>query len=227
MAILNLELLGYWKKKGSSINSGGDRNVLIPLPTSRQFFGFPNMPFKIAVMASHPDQLDIAMDEATGLFRIIRRDPLGKPLSFEIKSSTSLANTLIENLSIVSGITTLIGLITLLGASIGLMNIMLVSVTERTKEIGIRKALGASSSTVRQQFLTEAIILCQFGGFIGIILGIIIGNIVAIYIGTSFVIPWFWITIALILTAITGISAGYYPAKKAAKMDPIESLRYE
>lgn len=224
---IKFKVIGVLEKKGSSMGFGGDRNVLIPLPTARQFFGYKNMGFTIAIMTIGPDKLDLAINEATGLFRIIRKDPLGKDHSFTISRSDSLSQNLIENLSMVSGIATIIAFITLLGAAIGLMNIMLVSVTERTKEIGVRKALGASAITIKQQFLTEAVMVCQLGGVIGIILGIIIGNLVAIAIEVDFIIPWLWIGTAIVLTFITGVIAGFYPANKAANMDPIESLRYE
>jgi putative ABC transport system permease protein len=224
---IKFKVIGVLEKKGSSMGFGGDRNVLIPVPTARQFFGFTNMGFTIAVMTIGPDKLDLAINEATGLFRIIRKDPLGKGLSFTISRSDSLSQGLIENLSMVSGIATIIAFITLLGAAIGLMNIMLVSVTERTKEIGVRKAMGASANTIKKQFLTEAIMVCQLGGAIGIVLGIIIGNLVAMAIEVPFIIPWVWIGTAVVLTFITGIIAGFYPASKAANMDPIESLRYE
>ena len=224
---IKFKVIGVLEKKGSSMGFGGDRNVLIPVPTARQFFGYKNMGFTITVMTIGPDKLDLAINEATGLFRIIRQDPLGKDLSFRISRSDSLSENLIENLSMVSGIATIIAFITLLGAAIGLMNIMLVSVTERTKEIGVRKALGASANTIKKQFLTEAIMVCQLGGFIGIVLGIIIGNLVAVAIEVNFIIPWLWMGTAVVLTFITGVVAGYYPASKAANMDPIESLRYE
>ena len=134
---------------------------------------------------------------------------------------------LIENLQYVTVAATVIGLITLLGAAIGLMNIMLVSVTERTKEIGTRKAVGAKMSTIRSQFLIEAIVICQFGGLVGIVLGIIIGNVIAALIGTNFIIPWVWIFLGVTLCLITGVLAGFYPAQKAAKLDPVEALRYD
>jgi putative ABC transport system permease protein len=122
----------------------------------------------------------------------------------------------------------LVAFITLLGASIALMNIMLVSVTERTREIGIRKALGATSRQVRQQFLLEAIVICVLGGTLGIMLGIAMGNGVALLVGsTSFLIPWLWVGVGLAICVTVGLIAGSYPAGKAAALDPIESLRYE
>ncbi|HKJ79838.1 MAG TPA: FtsX-like permease family protein, partial [Prolixibacteraceae bacterium] len=111
--------------------------------------------------------------------------------------------------------------------AIGLMNIMLVSVTERTREVGVRKAIGAKSSTVRQQFLIEAVVIGQIGGALGIFLGILIGNLVSMLIGSTFIIPWAWIFLGVALCFLVGIISGYYPAQKAAGLDPIESLRYE
>ena len=122
---------------------------------------------------------------------------------------------------------TIIGLITLLGAAIGLMNIMLVSVTERTREIGIRKSLGATPSLIKRQFLIEAILICQMGGLLGVILGLLAGNGMSLLLDSGFIVPWKWMILGLVLCFFVGLVSGYYPASKASKLDPIDALRYE
>ena len=139
----------------------------------------------------------------------------------------SLMKTLKESTATIRIAPILIALITLVGAAIGLMNIMLVSVTERTREIGISKALGATRNNILTQFLTEAVIICQLGGIVGILLGIAIGNGVAMLLDGKFIMPWAWIILGFITCMIVGLVSGLYPAMKAARLDPIESLRYE
>lgn len=220
-------VVGVLKEKGSSMGFSGDRNCLVPVNNVRQYFGRPNMNFSINVMTDNPEDIESAIDEATGIFRIIRKDPLSEGNSFGITKSDTIANMLIDLIKYVTLAATIIGLITLFGAAIGLMNIMLVSVTERTKEIGIRKATGATSRTIRNQFLVEAIVIAQMGGIVGIIFGIVAGNIVSMISGTAFIIPWMWILLGVVLCLIVALISGILPATKAAKLDPIESLRYE
>lgn len=220
-------VIGVLEKKGSSMGFGGDRNIIIPITNVRQYFFRKSMSFGITVLSESPAKMAAAINEATGIFRIIRRDPLEAENSFRIYRSDSLASRLIDNLSMVSLVATLVGIITLLGAAIGLMNIMLVSVTERTREIGIRIAIGAKPRLILSQFLVEAVVICQIGGLVGIFLGMLAGNSVAIALDGSFIIPWFWIITAIILCVFVGVLAGFYPAVKASKLDPIDALRYE
>lgn len=220
-------VVGILKSKGSSMGFSGDKNALIPLTTARQEFSQPNPTFLINVTVDKANKLEPAIGEATGLFRSVRGDKPGDEPSFEISRSDSISQMLIENMAVVSISATIIGLITLLGAAIGLMNIMLVSVTERTREIGVRKAIGASSKIIRNQFLVEAIVICQLGGLFGILLGIIIGNAVGSLMGAEFIIPWDWMLIAFALCFVVGLASGFYPAYKASELDPIEALRYE
>ncbi len=220
-------IVGTLKEKGSSMGFSGDRSCYITLNNCRMYFSRPNMSFSINIMARSPEMMDAAIGEATGLFRTIREDAVGSDNTFEITKSDNVAKMLIENIKYVTVAATFIGLITLIGAAIGLMNIMLVSVTERTREIGIRKAMGATKRVIRNQFLVEAVVIGQIGGALGIILGILIGNFLSLMFGTAFIVPWIWILTGVILCFIVALVSGIFPAQKAANLDPIESLRYE
>jgi putative ABC transport system permease protein len=220
-------VVGVLKSRGQSGGMGTDRVCLIPYTNVRQYFSRPQMGYSINVMPDKPEMLDICISEAEGLFRLVRRLEARDESDFNITKSDQLAQMLIENLKFVTIAATIIGLITLLGAVIGLMNIMLVSVTERTKEIGTRKALGAKSLMIKRQFLYEAIVIGQLGAVVGILLGIIIGNGLSLAIGSSFIIPWKWILLGIGLCFGVGIVSGYFPAVKASKLDPILALRYE
>lgn len=221
------QIIGVLKEKGSSMGFSGDRNCMLPISNVRQYFGRPNMNHTLSVRARTAEELEAAIGEATGLFRIIRGDPPGRASTFSIMKSDNIAGMLLGLTGQVRWGAIFIGLITLFGAAIGLMNIMLVSVTERTQEIGIRKAIGATKKAIRDQFLIEAIIIAQIGGLIGIIAGIFVGNLLSYAIGSAFIVPWAWMVLAVVLCFGVSIVSGLLPAKKAASVDPIESLRYE
>ncbi|MFO7829710.1 MAG: ABC transporter permease [Bacteroidales bacterium] len=221
------KVIGVLQEKGSSFGSSGDKICILPITSVRQYFSRPNMNFKIDVLPLDPKYLQAAVNEAEGIFRVVRNLRSFEENNFSIETSDNLANLLIENIKYVTIAATIIGIITLFGAAIGLMNIMLVSVTERTKEIGIRKAIGAKSSIIRRQFLYESVLIGQLGGIFGIILGILIGNVVSLITGGVFIIPWTWIIAGVLLCFIVGLVSGLFPAMKAAKLDPIVSLRYE
>jgi putative ABC transport system permease protein len=223
---LRMQVIGVLKSKGTSVVSG-DNICLIPVTTARQYFARPNMSFSINVMPVDPATLDIVAGEAEGLFRQVRKLNPVDPSDFNVTKSDNIVELLLENIKYVTLAATIIGIITLFGAAVGLMNIMLVSVTERTREIGTRKALGAKPSTIRQQFLYESVIIGQMGGAIGIFLGIMIGFVISSALKSQFEIPWTWITLGIALCFIVGVVSGYFPAVKAASVDPIEALRYE
>ena len=220
-------IIGVLKSKGSSMGQSADNRILIPLIAERYIYSWADKNYTITVSVPTATAMDDAVSLATGMMRNIRKLRASEDNDFETFQSDSLMNILKENTATIRFATIGIGLITLIGAAIGLMNIMLVSVTERTREIGISKALGATRANIMNQFLTEAVLICQMGGIVGIILGIAIGNGVALLLHGKFIMPWAWIILGLVTCMIVGLASGLYPALKAARMDPIESLRYE
>ncbi len=222
-------VIGVLKEKGGfgDPQSNYDNMVFVSIVKANQLSGGRGLSYRLSVGIPDPTQMEYAMGEATGLLRRIRGDDPGQPDSFELRRSDTLAE--LDGLSSKAQIVGFsIGIITLLGASIALMNIMLVSVTERTREIGVRKALGATPKKIKQQFVIEAIVVCMIGGIAGVVFGILAGNGASRLLGNeSFIIPWLWIIIGFVVCVIVGLVSGYYPAHKASKLDPIESLRFE
>lgn len=220
-------VVGVLESRGSSMGFSNDNNVFVPVNNVRRYFPSQDRSYEINVKAKDPQSMEGAVAEATSLFRNIRRLDPREPVNFSVETSDNLVRMLMDNISTITLAATFIGLITLLGAAIGLMNIMLVSVTERTREIGIRKAIGATSRIIRNQFLAEAVLIGIFGGVIGIIGGMLVGNITTMLTGGKFIIPWGWMIMGVILCVLVGLVSGIYPASRAARLDPIESLRYE
>lgn len=220
-------VVGVLESKGSSAGFGSDKTCFIPLSRGRAMMTQSDPSYVITVKTTDPYKMEEAEGEAIAAFRKIRGLSTKQTNDFEIVKSDAVAQILMQNLAYVTLGAVVIAFITLVGASIGLMNIMLVSVTERTREIGVRKAIGATPEVIRKQFLMEAIVICVLGGIVGVLVGIVIGNLLALALGADFIIPWRWAALGMSVCVGVGMLSGYYPASKASKLDPVEALRYE
>ncbi len=223
---LPYRVIGLLKSKGSSAMMRQDDMILTSYTNVRHFAN-ANPSYLVGVIVGNVKELDVASDEATSVFRAVRKLEPIEEINFVIERSDKFAELFIGFLSSITGSAGAIGLITLIGAAIGLMNIMLVAVNERTKEVGLIKAIGGKSKNVRQQFLFESLIISLLGALFGIILGVMVGNLFSIVLKTGFVVPWAWVIIGIVICSVVGLAAGIYPAMKAARLNPIVALRYE
>ena len=219
-------VIGVLASRGSSFGFSRDNIIITGYKNIQRNF-LANGSYTIGIKTHDLNQVEEGMGEAEGVFRAVRKLNTTEESNFVLDRSDSVAEKAMNSLGFLTVSVTVIGLITLIGAAIGLMNIMLVSVTERTKEVGLIKAIGGKSKTVRQQFLTEAVIISVLGALIGIVLGISVGNLFSVVLNTGFVVPWNWVAYGIIICTVVGLLAGSYPAWKAGKLNPIEALRYE
>ncbi|MCX8080092.1 MAG: ABC transporter permease [Bacteroidia bacterium] len=224
---VKFRVIGVLESKGSGMGFGMDRSMIIPISVARQYFIKTNTNYDISCISPSLSEMNPLMDEATGYFRNIRKLKVWQENDFEITKSDNLVSIVMKDISMITGGAAFIGAITLFGAGIGLMNIMLISVQERYREIGIRKAMGATRRDIAIQFLSESVVIGILGGVIGIALGVFIGNVVSIVLNSGIFIPWKWVTGGVLLCLVVGILSGWIPARRAASVDPIESLRYE
>jgi putative ABC transport system permease protein len=215
------------KEKGSTFGNSRDLRVMIPIQVARSLFSQPNINYSLSTMIKKTELLDAAIDNAVLTMRKIRKLNPVEEDNFGISRSDDLVNKIASITGFLGVSAWLIGIITILGSSIALMNIMVVSVTERTREIGVRKALGAKKSAIAFQFFVETITVGQIGGILGIILGILVGYGISSLLSLSFTTPWGAIFAAFITSFLVGLASGLYPAVKASRLDPIEALRYE
>jgi putative ABC transport system permease protein len=219
-------IIGLLEKKGQIFGSSFDDVAIIPYTTGIKNYG-GNRGIAIQLRAPQISRIEDTIEEVTGIMRVIREVGPIDDNDFEITTNDSLAGTFDGFTALLYGLGFVVGFITLAGAGIGVMNIMLVSVTERTREIGVRKSVGATKKAIINQFLMEAVFICQIGGLIGMFLGVLGGNMVAVWIDTEMVVPMEWVLGSFFGMLFIGLLFGVYPAYKAAQLDPIESLRYE
>jgi putative ABC transport system permease protein len=221
------QIIGVFAEKGSSFGQNQDRTVIVPITRFLGDFGRANRTVNVAVQSTSQDTYNATLDKAIGAMRSARGLKLGRPNDFEIYSNDTLVSAFGQIAGTIRIGAFVVSVIALLAAGIGIMNIMLVSVTERTREIGVRKAIGARRDDIVKQFLLEAIVLSELGGLAGILLGILGGNGVALWLDIAMVFPWGWALTGLIVCSAIGTGFGWYPAFKASKLDPIEALRFE
>ena len=224
----NYKVTGVTEKQGASKNGTVDNTAFIPLLNGKRYYHYQNKPYNIITGITGAVKMEEAISNAIVVFRKIRKLRIVDENDFEITKSDNILNMIKDATFKIRIYTIAIALLTLLGAAIGLMNIMLVTVSERTREIGIRKAVGATDRHILIQFLTESVIISQLGGILGILAGLVIGMLLAKFLfHSSFVMPWAWILLAVVINTIVGLISGVYPALRASKLDPIESLRHE
>lgn len=221
------KVIGVLKEKGSTFGNAQDLRVMIPTQVARSLFTAPNINYDLKVMINKKELLDAAVDDAIITMRRVRKLNPVEENNFGITRSDELLQMVMSQTAALGISAWVIGIITIFGSSIALMNIMIVSVTERTREIGVRKALGAKRSTIAFQFFTESLVIGQLGGFVGIILGVLIGWGISTALDFAFVAPWMAIFAAVVISFLVALVSGLYPAIKAAYLDPIEALRYE
>ncbi len=224
---INYTVVGVLAPKGGSVGGEQDNFAVVPITTGLSRFGRWSSSLMILVQARDAESYDDTVEQVRGILRVIRKVPPGVEDDFEIFSNDSIIAQFNSFTFAVRIGVSVISSIALLAAGIGIMNIMLVSVTERTREIGVRRAIGAKKRNIMTQFIMEAVVLCEVGGVIGVVLGILGGNALAWYMKTPPAIPIDWIVLGLVICSVVGIVFGTYPAYKAANLDPIESLHYE
>jgi putative ABC transport system permease protein len=224
---IKYRVIGVLKDKGSSAFLNADNVILTSYNNIRRLFTTDGTTYNIGIMVNDLRDMDAAISEAKGTFRPIRKLAIDEDNNFYIDKSDSIAEVFMSSLGAITTAAAFIGLITLIGAAIGLMNIMLVAVNERTREIGLIKAIGGTKKSIRTQFLFESVLISLIGAIFGIVSGVLVGNIVGMFLHTGFVVPWAWVILGIVVCSTVGLFAGLYPALKAARLDPIVALRYE